>query len=64
MTPGERLETAARLSDEVRTLTEAGVRRRQPALAPHDVELEVRAILTRALARSARPPRGWQPATS
>jgi hypothetical protein len=41
MTPGERVAMAAEMSDEIRAVTEAGIRHRRPA----DTDAEVRAAL-------------------
>lgn len=58
MTPNERLDSAARLSDEVKSLTESGVRRRRPTASAADVQAEVREIVLRASNRASGPNRG------
>ena len=45
MTPGERLAVAAEMSDEIRAVTEAGIRARHPDYSDDQVRAELVGIL-------------------
>jgi hypothetical protein len=45
MTPGERLAVAAEMSDEIRAVTEAGIRQRHPDYSDAQVRAELVGIL-------------------
>lgn len=45
MTPEERAALAAEMSDEIRSITEAGIRHRHPAWTDDDVRAELAAIV-------------------
>jgi len=45
MTPGERLAVAAEMSDEIRAVTEAGIRGRHPDYSDDQVRAELVGIL-------------------
>jgi hypothetical protein len=60
MTPEQRVALAAEMSDEIRDVTEAGIRHRHPALTDDQVRAALAAILLESGgARRLRPrPRG------
>lgn len=59
MTPEERVALAAEMSDEIRSISEAGIRHRHPGWTDDDVRAELAAIvLGRALGSRARAGRG------
>jgi hypothetical protein len=45
MTPEQRLASAAEMSDEIRLITEAGIRQRHPAWTDDEVRVELVAIV-------------------
>jgi len=45
MTPEQRVAMAAEMSDEIRAVTEAGIRHRHPAYTDHEVRAELAAIV-------------------
>lgn len=56
MTPEERVALAVEMSDEIRAITEAGIRHRHPALTDEEVRAALAAIvLGRGGARRLRP---------
>ncbi len=58
MTPQERVALAAEMSDEIRSITEAGIRSRHPAFTDDEVRAElVMIVLGRAHVARLRPGR-------
>lgn len=58
MTPEQRLEVAAEMSDEIRTVTEAGIRARHRDYSDDQVRAELVGILLGPVGRRpGRPPR-------
>jgi hypothetical protein len=58
MTPGQRLAMAAEMSDEIRAVTEAGIRQRHPDYSDDQVRAELVGILLGPDGRlPGRPPR-------
>jgi hypothetical protein len=55
MTPQQRVAVAVEMSDEIRAVTEAGIRHRHPAYTDDDVRAALAAIVLGRLADAARP---------
>ena len=61
MTPGQRVALAVEMSDEIRAVTEAGIRHRHPAYRDEEVRAALAAIV---LGREVAAPRRSRPAGS